>query len=263
MDRSRALAAHPVTLRLRGALRLAVDAILPPRCASCGETLAEPHGLCAQCWPNLAFISHPFCGVCGVPFEYEVGQRALCAGCIADPPEYTRARAAFIYDDASRPLILRFKHGDELHTAPTLGRLMARAGSTLLTDTDVIVPVPLHRTRLLARRYNQALELARVLGGALGDFSPPVVPDALIRKRRTPSQGHLSRAARARNVRGAFIIRADRRTSIAGKRVLLIDDVITTGATVRACARALLRAGAQTVDVLALARVECAPYIHF
>jgi predicted amidophosphoribosyltransferase len=204
-----------------------LDALLPARCLACPEPVGAPGALCPACWGALAFIAPPLCACCGTPFEFE-GQSAqgiLCGACIADPPVYARARAALRYDDGSRSLILRFKHGDRTHAAPAFGRWLARAGSDLLADAELIVPVPLHWTRLFARRYNQS------------------------------ALGRLGRAGRERNVRGAFAVPAGRRARIEGRRVLLVDDVLTTGATIEACARALLSAGAETVDALTLARV--------
>jgi ComF family protein len=153
------------------------------------------------------------------------------------------------YDEASRRLVLAFKHGDRLHLAPAFGRWMRRAGAELLAEADVLVPVPLHWTRLLARRYNQAAVLAHAIHAANG---PPVGADWLVRRRRTPSQGKRGAQARERNVKGAFAVKPGR--AVEGRRILLIDDVFTTGATVGECARVLRRAGARHVDVLTLAR---------
>jgi ComF family protein len=234
------------------ALRLAVDTILPPRCLSCGIVTASPAALCGTCWRDLTFLGDPVCARCGVPFEITVASRTVCGRCLAEPPRFSRARAALTYDDASRPLILRFKHGDDLQAAPLFVTWMLRAGEALLADADEIVPVPLHRWRLFSRRYNQAAELARGLAKRSG---VPAMTDGLIRVRRTPSQGVLGREARRRNVQGAFRPNPERVEVLRGKRVLLIDDVMTSGATVSACATALKRAGVRTVDVLTVARV--------
>jgi ComF family protein len=156
------------------------------------------------------------------------------------------------YDDASRDLVLAFKHADRTDGAPAYGAWLARAGADLVADADAIAPVPLHWTRLFSRRYNQAALLALALGTHAG---LPVVPDLLIRRRRTPSQGRMSATGRARNVAGAFSLNARRLAFLEGRRILLIDDVLTTGATVESCARVLLRGGAAAVDVLTLARV--------
>jgi ComF family protein len=231
--------------RLAGA---ALDLLLPPRCLKCGIAVTVAHALCPACWRGITFLAAPCCACCGLPFDYELGPEALCGACARELPPYTRARAALRYDEESRRLILAFKHGDRLQLAPALAGWMRRAGAGLLAEAHVIVPVPLHWTRLFARRYNQAAVLAH----ALAAEGPPVLADALLRRRRTPSQGKRNAAARRRNVAGAFAVHPDR--SVGGKRVLLIDDVLTTGATVGECARVLKRAGAADVDVLTLAR---------
>ena len=232
--------------------RRVVDLLLPPRCLACGEIVSADGALCPTCWSKVAFIAAPCCRRCGVPFSFDPGAGAECGECVRRPPPFERARAALRYDDASRPLILGFKHADRTHAAPAFAAWMARAAGPLLAEADVIVPVPLHWTRLVRRRYNQAALLALALG-RIG--ARPVVPDALVRRRRTPSQGRLRRLGRFRNVAGAFAVDPRRADRIAGRRVLLVDDVLTTGATVEACIRALRGAGATAVDVLTLARV--------
>jgi ComF family protein len=184
--------------------------------------------------------------------DFDPGLDMLCAGCIREPPAFDRARAALAYDDASRPLVLGLKHGDQTHAAPAYARWLQRAAGPLLAEADVIAPVPLHRWRLWHRRYNQAALLALALGRAGG---VPVVPDLLVRRKRTPSQGGLNRTERRRNVRGAFVVRPGHAARVKGARVLLVDDVLTTGATVSECAKALRRAGAAAVDIAVLARV--------
>lgn len=241
-----ALAPAPVMRRAFGA---ALDLLLPPRCLKCGATVGSADGLCARCWRDMTFLGAPCCACCGRPFDYDLGADALCAACTRERPAFHRARAALRYDEASRTLVLAFKHGDRLHLAPALGAWMRRAGSALLAEADVIVPVPLHWTRLFARRYNQAAVLAHALARPEG---PVVGADWLVRRRRTPSQGKRNATARRRNVAGAFALRRGR--SVQGKRVLLVDDVLTTGATLSECARVLLRAGAVRVDALTLAR---------
>lgn len=225
-------------------LRFALDAVLPPRCLRCGEIVGEAGVLCAACWRSITFITRPLCERCGLPFPHEA--RGVCGACAAMPPHFDRARAVFRYDEASRDLVIALKHGDKTHTAPAYGAWMRRAGAELLEDADLIVPVPLHWTRLFRRRYNQAALLAYAIDRT------KVAPDLLVRRRRTPSQGHLGRSARSRNVAGAFAVRTG--ASVEGKRLLLVDDVMTTGATVGECARVLRRAGAVRVDVLTLAR---------
>jgi len=235
--------------RFRQIGRAIVDGVLPPRCLACGVTVGEPDALCSQCWASMTFFAPPWCAKCGLPFPHPMGEDALCAACARNRPSWDRARAALRYDKHSRRLVLALKHGDRTHLAPALGRWMRRAGAELLDSADLIAPVPLHWTRLFARRFNQAGLLAHAIHAAGG---PPVAPDWLIRRRRTPSQGRLGPTARARNVRGAFALRGGR--SIKGKRIVIVDDVLTTGATVEECARVLRRAGAAFVGVLTLAR---------
>lgn len=237
---------------VRAVPRIALNALLPPRCLSCGAGVAATGSLCAACWGGLTFLAPPLCAACGFPFDYDLGPAALCAGCSREPPAYDRARAVLRYDEASRGLLLRFKHGDRTEGAPAYGQWLSRAGAELIDAAEAVLPVPLHRWRLFSRRYNQSALLAQALGRASG---LPVLPDALRRTRNTPSQGRLSIAARQRNVAGAFAVDPRARARLEGRRVLLVDDVLTTGATVEACARSLKRAGAAGVDVLTLARV--------
>ncbi len=232
--------------------QLALNAVLPPRCLSCGALVERSGALCGTCWAEIAFLAPPLCACCGLPFEYDLGPGALCGACTHEPPRFTRARAVMRYNEASKRLILGFKHGDRSEGAPAFGAWLARAGAELIEAAEVIAPVPLHRWRLLARRYNQAALLAHAVGRESGR---PVISDLLVRRRFTPSQGRLSRAARRRNVAGAFAVKPARAACLAGRRVLLVDDVLTTGATVAACTRTLRRGGAAAVDVLVLARV--------
>lgn len=242
-------------MRGRVLLRRMVDAVLPPLCLSCGAVVAEPGSLCPDCWAGMGFLAPPWCHACGRPFDVDPGGAAdqmLCGPCLAKPPPWGRARAVLRYDQSSKPLILRFKHADRLEGAPAFARWMARAGADLLAEAEVLVPVPLHRWRLLARRYNQSAVLALAVGRLSGRT---VVPDALVRVRRTVSQGHMDREQRLRNVAGAFAVMPERQDRLAGRRVVLVDDVLTTGATVGECVRVLLAAGAAGVDVLTLGRV--------
>jgi ComF family protein len=238
------------TLRqLRRIGRGLVDIVLPPRCLSCGEIVEEPNALCGRCWGGITFFAPPWCAGCGLPFPHPMGEDAVCADCARERRSWDRARAALRYDKSSRQLILGLKHADNTHVVGAFGRWMLRAGVEVLGDAELLVPVPLHWTRLFQRRYNQAAMLANAIRAAGG---PPVAADCLARRRRTPSQGHLGPLARERNVRGAFIVR--RRSEVAGRRLVVIDDVLTTGATVDECARVLKRAGASSVGVLTLAR---------
>ena len=242
---SLALAAAP----LKRLSRTLLDLVLPPRCLSCGEEVESAHGLCAACWQKLSFLGAPCCACCGLPFAYELGADALCGACTRARPAYDRARSALRYDEGSRRLVLGFKHGDRLHGAPAFGAWMRRAGAELLRDADYLVPVPLHWTRLFRRRYNQSALLAYAIHRAGG---PDVAADWLTRRRRTPSQGEFGPEGRRRNVQGAFALRRGR--TVGNLRLVLIDDVLTTGATVEECARVLRRAGAARIDVLTLTR---------
>jgi ComF family protein len=238
------------------ALRMALDAVLPPLCPSCRAPLADAGGLCPACWARVSFLAPPWCERLGIPFVYDPGPGVLSMEAIADPPSYNRARAAVRYDDVARDLVHRLKYGDRLDLAASMGRWMAHAGCELLDDADALVPVPLHWRRLWGRRFNQAAALARA--AAAGRNNIPVLTGALKRRRATVQQVGLSRSARATNVQGAFAVTPEGRAAIDGRRLILVDDVLTSGATVDACARALLRAGARNVDVLVFARVVAA-----
>lgn len=230
------------------------DALLPPRCLASGDIVDRQGQLSAAVWRDINFITPPFCICCGLPFAFDLGEGEdnSCAVCIADPPDYDRARAVFQYDDATRSMILGFKHGDRLEGAPSFGAWMARAGAELLGDAHLIVPVPLHRKRLFRRRYNQSAILALDLGRR---HALAVGVDALVRVRHTPPMGGLNRDARQRNLQGAIMVRPGREQLLRGRNILLVDDVLTTGATAEACARVMRKAGAARIDVLTLARV--------
>ena len=230
---------------------IALDVALPTLCVACREPV-EGEGVCAGCWAKLSFIAPPFCPRLGIPFVYDPGPDMLSMEAIAHPPAYARARAAVRYDDVARTLVHALKYQDRTDLAPAMGRWMARAGRELLDEADVLVPVPLHWRRGWSRRYNQSGALARIIAQ---QTSVMVAVEALRRIRPTEQQIGLSRPQRASNVQGAFKVAPDRQHLVAGRRVILIDDVLTSGATVDACARALLRAKAATVDVLVFARV--------
>ena len=229
----------------------ALDVALPRLCPACREETAA-EGLCASCWSKLSFIRRPYCDRLGIPFVYDPGPGILSMEAIAAPPVFHRARAAVHYDEVASTLVHALKYGDRLDLAPIMGRWMTHAGEEILAEADALVPVPLHWRRLWSRRFNQSAALAGVIGKA-SDRS--VLLDVLQRSKPTAQQVGLTRDQRAGNVQGAFRVPENRRGAIAGRRLVLVDDVLTSGATAEACARALLRAGAMQVDVLVFARV--------
>jgi len=232
--------------------RLAIGVVYPPTCIACGGATGDAHGLCARCWSAMRFIERPFCDRLGTPFGLDLGEGLLSPAAIADPPVFRRARAVARYDEIPRSLVQRLKYGDRLELARAMAAMMTRAGAQLIADADVIVPVPLHRWRLWWRRFNQAMALARGVSAASG---VPCQPFWLARVKPTRSQVGLTKAQRGDNLQGAFRVPPQARAELSGRRVLLIDDVMTTGATANAAARALLRGGAGAVDVLTFARV--------
>ena len=235
----------------RTVMRTALDLALPPLCAACREPV-EGKGLCPACWSKLSFITRPYCERLGIPFVYDPGPGILSMEAIAAPPAYNRARAAVRFDEISRALVHALKYGDRLDLAPMMGRWTANAGRELLVEADALVPVPLHWRRLWARRFNQSAMLAAAVAKESG---VPVATGMLKRVRATAQQVGLSRTERASNIQGAFRVPAEGKAAVAGRRLVLVDDVLTSGATVEGCARALLRAGAANVDVLIFARV--------
>lgn len=230
------------------------DLILPPLAHDSREATASA-GLTPDAWSRIVFLEAPVCDGCGAAFEMDGGvfADACCAACLARPYAFERARAACVYDSASRDMILRFKHGDQQQFAPLFARWIARAAAPLVAEADAVAPIPLHRMRLLARRFNQAAEIARPLAATAG---LAYLPDALTRVRATDSQGGKSGRGRRENVRGAFAVTPAGARQVKGRRILLVDDVLTTGATAEACARALLAAGARAVDLAVIARVR-------
>jgi ComF family protein len=232
--------------------KAALGLVYPPTCIACQGATGDPHGLCAACWSGIRFIERPFCERLGTPFQVDLGQPFLSPAAIADPPVFGRARAVAEYDGTASLLVHRLKYNDRLELARALGAMMARAGAEVLQDADVIVPVPLHRWRLWRRRFNQAMALARVVSAESG---VPCDHSLLARIKRTRRQVGLTKAQRQENLQGAFRVPPEAKARLKGKRVLLIDDVLTTGSTANAAARALLRGGAASVDILAFARV--------
>jgi len=232
-------------------LRHAVDFALPPRCPGCGAIVRDEHSFCLECWRGLTFLGEPCCARCGLPFEYGGEDGAECGRCLADPPPFDRMRAAVAYGELARKVALKLKYGGRPGVALTLARFMARhvdggEGSALL------VPVPLHRWRIWRRGYNQSALIASALAKRTGLEAEL---DLLRRVKRTPMLRGLGRRERALAVRGAFAVRDERKAAIAGRTIVLVDDVFTSGATAGACARALKKAGAARVDVQCWARV--------
>jgi ComF family protein len=234
--------------------RAALDLLVPPHCPSCDELVATPGLFCAACFARVGFVTEPCCVACGVMFAYAAqgGTERLCPTCRAAPPAFSRARAAFRYDAHARRLILPFKHADRTEHARILAAHMARAGTALLREADLLVPIPLHRHRLFHRRYNQAVLLARRLAATSG---VALLADGLMRHRATPPLGDKAAVERHAVMDGVFSIRPSRAARIIGSRVLLIDDVMTSGATANACAAVLRAAGAADITVLVAARV--------
>lgn len=235
---------------MRNLFQKILNVIFPPQCLACDVIVPENGTLCLSCWQQVRFISEPFCECCGLPFEFaEAG--SMCADCLHTLPPFARARAALRYDDASSKLITRFKYGDHTQLAAIYGNWLASAGAELISSSDAIIPVPLHYFRFVSRRYNQSALLARALSHKTG---LPMLHDALLRTRATKQQTGLTRKQREDNVKNAFRVPPTQMAAIKGKNILLIDDVFTTGATLHACTKALLKAGATSVNVLTLSR---------
>lgn len=233
-------------------VRAAVDGIYPPTCSGCAKQLAEPGALCGNCWNTVRFIERPYCPVYGTPFSTDIGEGMLSARAISNPPAYSRARAAVAYQG----LTLRFVHGlkfqDRQDNATWMADWMARAAPDLIEEADVIVPIPLHWRRLLSRRFNQSALLAQKIAKCA---NKPFSPAALKRVKATASQRGLVAKDRISNLKNSFAVPSNGVMAVYGRRVLLIDDVITTGSTFEEATKALLKAGASQVDVLAFAMV--------
>jgi len=228
-----------------------VRLLFPPACLGCRNLVTAPGTLCAACWPGLRFIERPWCPVMGTPFPHDMGDGFLSGEAIANPPPFARARSAVAYRGVAGRMVQALKFSDRTDLAPWMARWMVRAAVELIPDADVVVPVPLHRRRFFHRRFNQSAELARAFARLTGlDYQPT----ALLRRRVTRQQVGLGARERQENVRGAFYVPPAGERILKGKRVILIDDVFTTGATVAAATRTLKRAGVREVDVLTFAR---------
>ena len=229
----------------------ALDVLFPPTCLACRAATHEHGALCARCWREIRFIERPYCERLGTPFEQDLGEGLLSPQAMADPPVFFRARAVARFEDGpARKLVHRLKYSDRAELARPVARWMTRAGAELLAEADLVVPVPLHPIRLWRRRFNQAAALAREVARV---SRVACDLEALRRVKATRSQVGLTRAQRAENMQGAF--RAAPDADLKGRKVVLVDDVLTSGATLNAASRALLRAGAEQVDVLVFARV--------
>jgi ComF family protein len=235
--------------------RSVADLLYPPVCIACTAPTADAHALCAACWRQMPFIARPFCERLGTPFAFDAGPGLVSPVAMANPPVFARARAVARYEGPARDMVHRLKYDDRLDLAPSMAAWMASAGDDILTGADLLIPVPLHRWRLWRRRHNQAAVLAQAVSRTAG---VPVRHDLLARVRATRPQVGLTRNERTENLRGAFRTAATAPSSLGGLRVVLVDDVLTTGSTANAAARAVLRAGASQVDVLTFATV-CAP----
>jgi ComF family protein len=220
---------------------------------ACHAPTSAPHTLCPSCWSQTRFIERPFCERLGTPFAVDMGEGLLSPKAMADPPAYSRARAVVRFEDGpARQLVHRLKYGDQMNIAKPMGLWMARSGAEIIDDADLLIPIPLHRSRLAYRRFNQAALLAQTISG---HSDIPCELDALRRIKATPPQVGLSRDQRAKNVQGAFSLSPEGQLHILNKHIILVDDVLTSGATINAAARVLLRAGASQIDVLIFARV--------
>lgn len=250
--------AQSLSRNLARTLAPLVDLVFPPRCPLCGTGISSQTGLCGSCWSELAIPGRPACGSCGRPFSDSVRDGAICAACMADPPRHDGIAAGTLYNDASRRLVLAFKHGNRIALATMMARLMAaRLGQ--VDESWLIVPVPLHRWRLWRRGFNQSAVLAQEIAKLRG---ARLAVDMLERAKPTPVLGGLGRKARARALAGAIAVRPRKRDRLKGASVILVDDVLTSGATSDVCVAALKRAGAERVLICCFARVldEGLPY---
>ncbi|WP_377299570.1 ComF family protein [Rhizobium sp. SGZ-381] len=240
----------------RALLRPLLDLVYPPCCAACGVRTAGHNALCGACWSRMRFIERPYCDILGLPFAHDPGEGMVSALAIAEPPIFDRLRAVALHEGPARNLVHGLKYRDRTDLAPMMAAWMARAGGEHLALCDAIIPVPLHWTRLLKRRFNQSAELGRHLARLSGR---PFLTRALTRRKRTGRQVGLTAKGREENVRAAFRVPKGEEHQVFGKRLVLVDDVFTTGATVSSATRALKRAGAAEVTVLTFAMALAEP----
>ncbi len=237
---------------LRNSALKSVDMVLPPRCPIGGGVVAAQGELSPESWAQLEFISDPHCKTCGHPFEFQIDLEMDCAGCLKQTPAFTSARSALVYNDGSRAMVLKFKHGDQMHILQSFMPWVMRVGDDVISRCDLVIPVPLHSLRLIKRRYNQAGLMAQYIARkAQKSWSC----DVLKRTRRTKPQGFMTQKERIKNVKKAFHVPEEKKAFITGAVIVLVDDVYTTGATVNECAKTLLAAGAAEVHVLTIAKV--------
>lgn len=238
-------------MRIREAFSPLIDLVFPPRCPLCGDMIATQTGLCADCWSELALPGTPACASCGRPFAHQVAEGSRCAPCLKDPPRHDGIASATLYNAASRKLVLALKHGNRIGLAPLLAQLML-ARLPFLDEHWLVVPVPLHRWRLWQRGYNQSAELAKGLAQPRG---ARLLPEGLVRTKSTPSLGGLGAVARKRALSGAICVNPRMKAKFKGAQVVVVDDVMTSGATTDACVSALKKAGAKRVVIACFARV--------
>lgn len=229
-----------------------LDLLFPPGCLECGVQTTRSNTICPSCWQRIKFIEKPVCDRLGVPFAFEPGEGILSAEALAKPPNYARARYVAHYEGVARSLVQKIKFRDQTHLAQFMADLMIKMGADVIASSDLILPVPLHYRRLIFRRFNQAALLGEYISRRT---ETPIDTRLLMRKKPTRSQIGLSRAARRKNVAKAFSIKKNHHQHLAGRKILLIDDVVTTGSTIEACTDELLKAGACEVSILGFARV--------
>jgi ComF family protein len=240
MDKAGAQSNFRIKTLVQQSWRALIDFVVPPKCLVRRDAIVDPASLCLSCWTKLKHIDAPVCNVLGTPFAYDQGKDAVSAAALAAPPDWDRARAAVAYDEASRGLVHALKYRDTMEAGLLMARMMGRAGHELLEQADIIIPVPLHRWRLWNRRFNQAAFLAKQL--ARRD-SKPLLTDVLVRTKASRSQVGLKHEERRRNVAKVFAVVPEAVSHIAGRKVLLVDDVLTTGATAASCAATLKKQG--------------------